>query len=188
MSKDIYFISDTHFNHANILNFKRNDDSPLRQFDNVSHMNEVMIDNWNKVVKPQDKIYHLGDVAFGNVSDFQSIMKRLNGHKRLIAGNHDKFDTIDYLRAKDDGLKLFEMVIPCREFGDQTIPFIVSHIPIHRDSLQKRRGFFYNVHGHTHEQLVKTSGGIPDSGYINICVEHTNYSPIHLEDLMKRMK
>lgn len=182
MSRSIFFISDTHFNHANILTFKDKKTGALIRpgFSNVEDMNERIIDNWNKVVKPEDKIYHVGDVAFGNVKDFHPIMRRLNGHKRLCLGNHDHFDILDYAQY-------FDKIMSWRQFRDQPIPFIVCHYPLHEDALFGRGGIIYNVHGHIHERNVYT-GKRPDPRYINICVEHTDYTPVHIDELQQRMK
>lgn len=77
----IWFTGDTHFNHTNIIRFCN------RPFSDVIEMNETMIDNWNRIVKPNDDIYHVGDFGFGEVG---YIIKRLNGKKYLVRGSHDK--------------------------------------------------------------------------------------------------
>jgi len=178
----MWFVSDTHFNHENILKFKRDDDTPVRPgFEDVSHMNETMIDNWNRLVKPTDKVYHLGDVAFGRDASFEAIMRRLNGHKRLIMGNHDKFPIQVYARH-------FEKIGSWRQFKDQRIPFICCHYPLHPSALSGRKTA-YCVHGHVHyRDVTMNDTKVPDERYINICVEKTNYSPIHLDELLMRMK
>ena len=56
----IWFTSDTHFFHNNIIDYCK------RPFVNAEEMNEYIIKQWNSVVKPQDEVYHLGDFAFGN--------------------------------------------------------------------------------------------------------------------------
>ena len=118
---NIFVISDTHFDHANILTFKRKDGSPLREFKDVHHMNEMLIQNWNSVVRPQDKVYHLGDVTMHKQLP-AAILDRLNGHKRLVRGNHDVAPTKDYL-------KWFEEVYACRVIDHM----LFTHIPIHHD-------------------------------------------------------
>ena len=60
---DVWFISDTHLGHKNILKFMHND-KPLRPFKTIWEMEGIIFERWCEVVKPQDKIYHLGDVAF----------------------------------------------------------------------------------------------------------------------------
>lgn len=55
----VFFTSDTHFNHTNIIRFCN------RPFKDVSHMNETIISNWNRVVGPEDIVFHLGDFCLG---------------------------------------------------------------------------------------------------------------------------
>ena len=87
---DIFVISDTHFNHVNMLTFKSKDGSLIRpNFKDVDHMNEIMINNWNTVIKPDDQVIHVGDVIFGRSDLYGNILARLNGIKTLIMGNHD---------------------------------------------------------------------------------------------------
>lgn len=88
MSKgNVFLISDTHFNHGNILTFKDENGNPLRVFNDVIEMNEVMVERWNARVQPKDKVYHLGDIAIGKKG--LSLLERCNGTKVLIKGNHD---------------------------------------------------------------------------------------------------
>ena len=79
----VYFIADTHFNHANIIKYCN------RPFKNTYEMNEYIIKKWNSVVKEADTVYHLGDVGFGSLQDVKSLVERLNGRKILLRGNHD---------------------------------------------------------------------------------------------------
>lgn len=170
--KNIWVISDTHFNHSNILNFKDKQDKKFRGdlFKDISHMNETMIENWNSVIKPEDKVYHLGDVYFGRQDEADNILSRLNGKKRLILGNHDD--------GKDSVLKKhFQKIMLWRIFKEFNC--LLSHVPIHRESFRK---VDYNVHGHIHE---KPSYG---KEYINVSVEQISYTPVHIEDLARRAK
>lgn len=85
-----FLISDTHFGHEKCCTvFKRTDGSPLRAFASAEEMDEAMVRNWNTVVRPHDKVYHLGDVVIRR--ECLRILDRLNGKKRLIRGNHDIF-------------------------------------------------------------------------------------------------
>ena len=79
----VLFTSDTHFYHANIINFC------TRPFANVETMNEALIENWNAVVGVDDIVFHLGDFCFGGSAEWTNILNRLNGKIYLIVGNHD---------------------------------------------------------------------------------------------------
>lgn len=172
----IFFTSDTHFDHANILTFKRSDGSPLRPFASVEEMNETIIERWNSVVKTSDHIYHLGDVTMARgkaTKHIDQIMSRLNGHKRICLGNHDQLVSGWYF-------KWFEKVKACNVLDG----IIFTHIPIHPESLGRFRAC---VHGHLHANRVLASPHHPDPRYINICVEHTDYTPVPLEELTARV-
>jgi calcineurin-like phosphoesterase family protein len=208
MTKDIWFISDTHFGHeACCTKFKRRDGSPLRPFANADEMDEVMIERWNERVKPHDKVYHLGDVVINK--KFLPLLARLNGKKKLIRGNHDIYQDHMYR-------EYFESIYGVRVYVDK---FIMSHIPLHPDSITKR--FKVNVHGHYHANRVLNfvgggNGVLPsaeysddaipygpdhylfpnqfcsdynlDERYVSVCVEHTNYAPVHLDELEEAIK
>lgn len=161
---NIFIISDTHFGHANCLNFKRPDGSPLRPFKDVTEMDETMIANWNNTVKPSDKVYHLGDVAFRNATFFDSVLTRLNGEKVLIKGNHDQLKMSVYARHFKD--------VRAYHHLDK---YVLSHVPIHPYSLDRWHG---NIHGHLHANMVPN-----DRRYFNVSVEHIEYTPIAFETI-----
>lgn len=164
---NLFIISDTHFGHANILKFTREDGSRLRVFKDVDQMDEIMVERWNRVVRPQDKVYHLGDVAFNKR---WSILARCNGHKRLVLGNHDPSD----LRLLSPYFEAF--------YSSRLIDrLVLTHIPIHRDSING----VANVHGHVHNNLSALRLG---PKYFNACVEVIDYTPISLEDLQRRVR
>lgn len=165
---DTFLISDTHFGHEKTCTtFKRSNGSPLRPFANADEMNEEMVRRWNAVVRPNDKVYHLGDVVINR--KFLPILDRLNGKKRLVRGNHDIFPTKDYL-------KYFDEIYGVRVLADM----ILSHIPLARDCITER--FNVNVHGHLH------ANSMDDDRYICVCVENINYMPISIDDVRRMMK
>ncbi len=79
----VFFTSDTHFTHANIIRFCS------RPFKNVEEMDETMIANWNRVVGENDIVFHLGDFCMGGSTKWTNVLNRLNGKIYLIIGNHD---------------------------------------------------------------------------------------------------
>lgn len=165
--RNIWLISDTHFNHENIIGYGQ------RPFSDVTDMNETMVENWNKFVKDGDKVYHLGDVYMSNGARAFEILKRLKGRKRLILGNHDN--------GKDQVLqKAFEKIEVWRDFRE--FGLLLTHVPVHRSAL--RRGFkkdmpgeLINIHGHIHKNPS------PEGPYRCVCVEQTDYRPINIEEL-----
>lgn len=79
----VFFTSDTHFGHKNIIDFCH------RPYRDENHMNECLINNWNAVVNKDDFVFHLGDFAIGDSKLWINTLKRLNGNIILIQGNHD---------------------------------------------------------------------------------------------------
>ena len=140
-------------------------------------MDEVLIENWNKVVKPGDKVYHLGDVWMGSAEKAEKTLSRLNGQKRLILGNHDG--------GKDRLLhKFFRKIDLWRTWRDHGLIF--THLPMHESGLQfgesgqgKEVWPALNIHGHIH------ANPSPKGPYRCVCVEQTNYTPINIEELRK---
>lgn len=89
---NIFFTSDHHFGHANILKHedeKRRDQNGAR-FKSIDHMNEHLVEQWNEVVSFRDRVYCLGDFSFSQAST-EKVLPRMNGEKILICGNHDPF-------------------------------------------------------------------------------------------------
>jgi calcineurin-like phosphoesterase family protein len=179
-----FFIADTHFGHGNILTFKRNDGTPLREFASIEEHDETLIKNWNAVVRPVDTVYALGDIIIHRRN--MPILGRLNGKKRLIRGNHDIFPTKEYM-------PYFYEILAYRVFNDTPKKFICSHIPIHPESLSR---WSANVHGHLHSNQVnwevESAGGSfttteKDPRYVCVSVEHTNYTPLHLDEVLERI-
>jgi len=172
---DRWVISDTHFGHKNILTFNH-DGKPVREFSSVEEMDEIIVQNWNKVVKQDDIVYHLGDVVIGSGDNINhlSIIDRCNGLKVLVKGNHDLLDDSVYLRHFAN---VFAMIIPKNKKMSR---MIMSHFPIHESCVDR---FKINLHGHIH------SASLNDNRYINCCVDYpgNDYSPLNLEAIRDKV-
>lgn len=167
-----FLVSDTHFGHMGVCRFLGPDGvTKLRPWDTPEEMDEEMVRRWNERVRPQDKVYHLGDVVMNRRA--LPIMSRLNGDKVLIKGNHDIF-------------KLEEFTPYFRDIRSYHVMsgLILSHIPVHEESLGR---FGTNIHGHLHANRVMKDGKI-DVRYHCVCVEQTDFAPILFEDVIKRIK
>ena len=180
-----FLISDTHFGHAGVCRFLRNDGvTKLRPWDTPEEMDEEMVKRWNERVRPNDKVYHLGDVVINR--KHLATLGRLNGDKVLIHGNHDIFKLEDFTPYFRD-IRGYHVMSG----------MILSHIPIHEESLGR---FGVNVHGHLHANRVMRHAGSTaefmerdmrswiDPRYHCVCVEQTDFAPILLEDMIKRIK
>ena len=169
----VFLVSDTHFGHAGVCRFTEADGvTKIRPWTDPEEMNEAMVKLWNDTVRPNDKVYHLGDVVINR--RYLPILDRLNGDKVLIKGNHDIFKLEDYV-------KYFRDIRAYHKMSD----YILSHIPLHPESLARWCGG--NFHGHLHTNRVMDGDKI-DPRYFNVSVEQIGFKPILFEEAVKRMK
>jgi len=182
----VFLVSDTHFGHAGVCRFTHPETgAKLRPWTDPAEMDEAMIQAWNERVRPQDKVYHLGDVVINRKA--LKTLGRLNGDKVLIRGNHDIFPDVEY-REYFRELRAYHVMDG----------MILSHIPLHEASLGR---FGVNIHGHLHGSRVRRPRGVNaqsgetqysteiDVRYHCVCVEQTpDFAPILFEDVIKRIK
>ncbi len=209
-----FFCADPHFGHRGMVMFTHgNEGKPIRpwglplgkvrKFDDLdpeeqaevirrtAEMDEAMVENWNRVVGPKDKVEVLGDVIIGRTQ--RHTLGRLNGKKRLRMGNHDIF----VKHNNRDYAEYFEEITAYKVFDD----LICSHIPLHPESVKER--WKANVHGHLHTgRVMKFSGRvlshaqgerpvmeqIIDPRYLCVSMEHIEYTPITMEEVYRRIE
>ena len=170
----IYFISDTHFHHSNIIKYCN------ISFKDIIEMNEFIIGNWNKTVTSKDTIYHLGDFCLSNDDEIRNIFNKLNGNKILIRGNHDRKPVKFY---EDIGFKvLTHAPIRLDEYK-----LMLSHVPL-PDS--KILDGYINLHGHIHNKKISDDypKNYSEHKHVNLSVDVTNYKPISLEEINEMRK
>ena len=174
-----FLVSDKHFGHAGVCRFLREDGTKLRPWDNPDEMDEEMVKRWNETVRPNDKVYHLGDVVINRKA--LKTLGRLNGEKVLIKGNHDIFKLSDYLPYFKD-IRGYHVMNG----------MILSHVPVHPESIAR---FGTNIHGHLHANRVKMKVQFPhketeiiDPRYFNVSVEQIDFTPILFEQAMIKIK
>lgn len=184
-----FVISDTHFLHHNIIKYCN------RPFSSAEEMDEVMIKHWNGTVRPEDTVYHLGDVGLTKgAQKLALIVARLNGKKILTLGNHDN--------GRNSMLEIgFDMVVDNLEMTYNGWRVRMQHYPALVKSsdhwFNKHRGPDLVLHGHIHNSTPESRksfgepGALPDWN-VNLSVEVINYTPQSLgkviESAMKRNK
>lgn len=171
----IYFISDTHFGHKNILKLCN------RPFESIEEMDETIIKNWNDRVDGSDTVYIIGDMFFRS-NNAEKILQRLKGKKRLIIGNHDgswmtKFDATKYFASIDNYLEVSidnHLVVMC-------------HYPLLTWKHQKKS---YMIHGHIHSDtqtdfwpLIAVRDNVLNAG-----VDINGFTPVSLSELIENNK
>lgn len=173
---NIFLCADHHLYHEGVIKFFRADGiTPLRVFDNIHHMNEYIIYKHNLVVKPEDKVYFLGDVMCSKKATQLDILQRMNGEKILIKGNHDYLSLTAYQKYFKDVRGSYQLD-----------GMLLTHIPIHPGSLSR---WSHNIHGHLHSNVVLDHNNHPDPRYFCVSMEHLDdYTPISLEQINKQLK
>ena len=169
----IYITSDLHFGHSNIKKF-----CPVtraRFSDNTDEMNEAMIKEWNEIVEPEDTVYILGDVAFMPASKAAVLLKRMNGRKILIEGNHDHkaLKDLNFQKAFAEVHKYLEIV----HNGTKVCMF---HYPI-AEWNQMHRGSVH-FHGHLHGN----PNGLDGYRALDVGMDATGWIVLEMDDAVRR--
>ena len=155
-----FFISDTHFHHANIINYCK------RPFKSTLEMNRIIIDNWNRTVGKDDTVFHIGDFGFGSREMLSDIVRLLNGKKILIIGNHD-------IQKVNANIKLgFSDVYKKELILDN---YILTHFP-----LEHVPSDYINIHGHIHNTYFKQ---YDTDFHINVSADLINFTPVNLNNI-----
>jgi calcineurin-like phosphoesterase family protein len=176
-----FAISDFHVGHQNILKLAS------RPFKSLDEMHRELISRWNSVVGPRDRVFFVGDYSFGSKEFATAFLKKLNGEKILIKGNHDGSDT----RMKEIGFKeIHERLI--LEIGGEKVLF--CHYPYAPEVMPteyklkymnlrpKYEGMFL-VHGHVHDKWK-----FANPKMINVSCEALDYTPISFDEIAKIIK
>jgi len=157
-----YVCADLHLNHEKAVIF--------RGFRDLEEMNSTIINNWNNKVNKDDTVWVLGDVGFKGVEGLK-LVKELKGNKKLILGNHDHLNLIQYF-------KYFSSVKAMAERKG----YLMTHIPVHQQEITGVHGRWKgNIHGHLHNRFH------PDDWiYQCVSMENVDYTPILFDDVVER--
>ena len=172
---EIWFTADTHFGHERGLNFRNGN------FLSIDEHDRTLCDNWNSIVSPNDTVYHLGDVSFGNVQYSQNILNGLHGKKHLLLGNHD-------YRLKPSVLSLFESIAQILTIRIDEKDVVLCHYPLM--VWPKKHYEAWHLHGHSHGNLE----GIPrHEKMLDVGVDIANeyygsFRPINWEEIREILK
>ena len=183
----IWFTSDHHFGHKNIIKFCN------RPFDTIQEMDQVLIDNWNSVVSENDTTYYLGDFTLGNLDMFYNYIKDLNGNINIVPGGHDRrwlknFHSA-YWKGKEK-IKILDPLYTLKVHNKETNThdtIVLCHYPML--SWDKSHYGSIHLHGHSHGTIgsVGKSGDIQlppnqrNGKRLDVGVDVHNYYPISLD-------
>lgn len=181
----IWFTSDTHWGHKNIIKFCS------RPWNNVEEMDQGLIENWNSVVKETDIVFHLGDFAFATNGRWKQILEQLNGHIYLILGNHDRVRW-----PGDKTMELFSGVFQQAFLKIDNKQIYLNHCPllcydgIYRDP----ENTVWALSGHTHIQKHNNHGKdferlkymLPTQ--YDVGVDFNDYKPISFSEVSNKIE
>lgn len=167
----IWFISDTHFGHSNIIKYCN------RPFNTIEDMNNCLIDNINKTVKKEDVLYHLGDFCFGDAEQYRTRLKCDNIH--IILGNHDpRQKSKRFEKFKN----LFSSVSTYKELIIDDMHIVLHHYPLNNLNIKlKLKENSIYLHGHCHNKSAYKHNTILHK---DLSVEGINYAPVTLKDIL----
>lgn len=166
--QDIFFTADTHFHHDNIIEYCN------RQFKDVNKMDDIIVENWNTVVKPKDIIFVLGDFCFGSQKTWVHFLKQLNGTKYLVIGNHDRSVTPSLFV---DVLPMMNLLISGDEEIGDTQRITCCHYPMW-SWYHSNRGA-WQAYGHVHG---KWQGRLKPNQY-DVGVDCNDFTPVSYQQL-----
>lgn len=185
-----YFTSDFHIGHINILKYEPSRVTAIIDYaataygENAAEMakknvengnldllipmqTEMLVENWNSVVKDDDVVWFLGDLTLGRAIDVCEIVPHLKGHKRIILGNHDRIKIGDYYAMGFEFVSPYPIVLKQR--------FLLSHAPINENGM-------FNIFGHVHSNPAWETH--TDNGFC-VCVERHDFMPVRCEEFDK---
>lgn len=172
--KHIWFTSDTHFGHINIMQYEHR--YTKMNVKNIEEHDRVLIDNWNNKVGKNDLIFILGDFSFRNAEETMEILNKLNGDKILIEGNHDCI----FLQSKKFDKSLFKEICDYKEIHYRGRNLCLMHYPISQfKHLDKETNFYIHLHGHIHSIPYV----VPRHSY-NVGADVNNYTPVSFEEVL----
>lgn len=169
-----FFASDTHFGHEALMKHY-----PDRgRFASVDEVDEHMIDNWNSKIGRKDLVYHIGDFGSFNVEHSIKIVRRLNGRKELVPGNHDRKHIASPIFARE-----WSQIHPYsyREISVEGQRIALCHFPLW-EWMQIHRGWWH-IHGHVHGKPTGIPGKILDVG-----VDGNNLTPWSFDEVKAFME
>jgi calcineurin-like phosphoesterase family protein len=185
----IYFTSDLHIGHSNILIYDK------RPFASVEEMNESLVANWNATVTDEDTVYFLGDFSMSD-QIARIYMPKLNGKIIWVCGNHDPVFPRTGKKAKkrEEHLQFFfknSKVVSvsvgpvCIQHNGVSIK--MSHFPYHNEYADARYAEYYPrrgkeellLHGHVHISHKRKDN------MINVGCMHWDYKPVSIDKLLE---
>lgn len=168
----VFFTSDLHFFHQNIIRYCK------RPFVTAEEMNEKLVSNWNETVPEDGIVFIVGDVSFSSLEDTVKILKRLNGTKHLVSGNHDSHFLIhpSFKSCFASINDLLEVTVLDNERDDKKTDFVLCHYAMR--VWNKSHHGAVQLYGHSHSNLP------PVGLQLDVGVDGNNFYPYSYDDVL----
>lgn len=192
--QNIWFTSDLHLNHSNVIRFCE------RPFQSTKEMNLALMNNWNNTVKEDDYIFMLGDFDwFPHRHHMRTTVSKLNGHKYFVLGNHDNFQSFELCQDLDlhicqDITVLYVTAEDWeqRNWSRKILEIILCHYPLMTWSHSNSDTYMLFGHIHSRENgiLGEFNKELPiiEGKMMDVGVDRHGYKPITLEQAIKECK
>lgn len=179
----IYYIADWHYGHKNAIEFDN------RPFASLDEMNTVLVNRWNNTVTDDDTVYVLGDMFYCKRNLISAVLDKLNGHKILIRGNHDKLTP----RQR----RHFDNIADYMEIVDGNRNVVLSHYPI--VSYKNMRHGWFHLYAHVHNsdenvliqntfrrmQKLQDDNISPKAFNVGVMMPYMDYTPQTLDSIIE---
>ena len=181
---NIFFTSDTHFGHGNIIQFCD------RPFSSVEEMDYNLIKNWNEKVPTDGLVFHLGDFGWGGYQEYKKIRGQLNGKIILIKGNHDFRNGC---QSEAQYNELFEYTTQQLLIEIEGRKIYLNHVPFlcYGGTYRDPKGLVYQLFGHVHSKVNAKGQDIERLKYLfptqyDVGVDNNNYTPISWKEVEEK--
>jgi len=180
-NKDVYFISDFHLYHKNIIRFDNRPFISENGEADLEAMHKTIEANWNSVVKDNDVVFYLGDLCFSKPELARDFLFALNGKIHYIMGNHDKYKDISSYGRFESISDLVDLKISGNDIKEN-INFVLCHYPIY--SWNRAHHGSYMIHGHSHMGL--SDGDFhKDKRIFDVGCNGWNYTPVSYKTILE---
>jgi calcineurin-like phosphoesterase family protein len=165
----IWFTSDHHFNHKNIIGFCG------RPYPFIHEMNRDLMIRWNSVVRDIDTVYHLGDLSYFRDKGTADVLRGLNGKIRLVPGNHDTPG-----RFGEVSRSIIEVLPPIHTIKEDGVKIVLCHYPLESWESMSRGTLHFHGHSHGKSRTVRNR--------LDVGVDCWDYFPVDLEAAIKQAR
>ena len=171
---EIFLTSDTHFCHNQAFLYEP------RGFSSTEEMNEAIIANWNSIVKPEDRVIHLGDIMLNNNENGIECLKRLNGQICIVWGNHDS----EARKTLIGALPNIIILGYAHQFRYGKLSIYMSHYPTLTANYDDKyfSQHVLSLHGHTHQKTNWLD--LKNPFLYHVGLDSHNNTPIHIDEII----